>query len=122
MEITLLAKDVPDGPLLEDKNCWTVLQVSPDVLAGKTGYALPESVTNSNNSLAYNALWGHLVPRTAGKVVAARCKATELAAMAAMALAAAGSGEPALTCRSNWGVKVWLALLGYDTNAWKCQA
>ena len=58
----------------------------------------------------------------AGKVVAASCAATELAAVAAMALAAVGSGEPAVTCRSNGGVKVWLALFGYDTNAWKCQA
>ena len=73
---------------------------------------------------------GNLVPRVAGKVLAfsyvamglAAVAAMALAAVAAMALAAAGSGEPALTCRSNWGVKVWLALLGYDTNAWQCQA
>ena len=99
METTLLAKDVPDGPLLEDKNCLTVSQVSPDVLAGKTGYALPESVTNSKNSLAHSASLGHLVPRQAGKVVAAACVATGLAAAAAMVLAAVGFGEPAVTCR-----------------------
>ena len=90
---------MPDEPLLEDRNCQTVLQVSTDVLAGYTGYAMPESVTNSKISLARSASLGHLVPRRAGKVVAASCVATGLAAAAAMVLAAVGFGEPAVTCR-----------------------
>ena len=47
VEITLPFKDLPDELLLQERNAMIASKVPSDVLAGHTGYSLPESVKKS---------------------------------------------------------------------------